>query len=275
MVRLAVVQPHSYRGSEEPKNVSRSLEYISTAAENEADIVVMPEGYPGPADPEKGYDSFDSLSEAANEHEIYLVESHIEPTPDGKNHYMCLQLIGPDGSSQGIYHRTTPEGPYLYPNIDDWGFDYVAGDELPVFETEWGTLGMLVCSEVYAPELSRILAMKGAEICVFPAGALINELMPTWQAMIRARAIENLMYTASCQNVYGVEEGVAMIAGPEEVLGKKPDEGVLVRELDLERLRWLRDQKEETIEVPKPYKVLPGTLNWHRSELYEKNYEDW
>ena len=146
--------------------------------------------------------------------------------------------------------------------------------DLPVFDTEFGKIGVLICSEVYAPELARILALKGAEIVFFPAGALINELMPTWKNMVWARAIENLMYTAACQNLYGVEEGVAMLCSPEAVLAEDRGEAVLVAEADLDRVRWLRES-EQKIEIPKQYKVVPGLLRWRRPAIYRSNCEDW
>ena len=87
--------------------------------------------------------------------------------------------------------------------------------------------------------------------------------------MVWARAIENLCYTAACQNLYGVEDGVAIICGPEEVLTETRREGVAVATLDLARLRWLR-QEDEKIEMPKRYRVVPGTLRWRRPEVYRR-----
>jgi predicted amidohydrolase len=85
--------------------------------------------------------------------------------------------------------------------------------------------------------------------------------------MLQARAIENLIYTAACQNMYGVEEGVGMICGPEGVLAEDGGEAVIIADLDMERLEWLRDQ-DEKLEMPKKYRVVPGTLRWRRPDLY-------
>jgi predicted amidohydrolase len=266
-VRIAVVQPRSYAGAREAENVALAIRYLEEAAELGARIVCFPELYPGPAGVEVEFDA-DELYGAARRLGLYVLRGKREPASEGK-HHICVELIGRDGMSKGVYRRTTPAGPYIYFDIDVWNFHYEPGDELPVFETEYGTIGMLVCSEVYMPELSRILALRGAEIVFYPAGGLINELIPTWRVMLQARAIENLMFTAVSQNLYGVEPGVAMIAGPEGVLASTDEPGVLVADLDLDRARWLREESEK-IEMPKQYKVIPGTLEWRRPSLYEQ-----
>lgn len=251
-----------------------ALNYITQAVRAGAQLVCFPEGYPGPSNPAHAYDGLSPLREAARKHGIHIVASRIQPAAVGIGHHMCLHLLDPGGEVQGTYRRTTPEGPYVYKDIPDWQFEYVMGDELPVFETPHGRVGLLVCSEIYTPELSRILALKGAELILMPAGALLNEMLPPWRTMVWARAIENLMYTAACQNLFGVEEGVAIIAGPEEVLAQSSAPGVLVADLDMDRIRWLRGQ-DEKIEMPKQYRVVPGTLRWHRPALYRKNYAAW
>jgi len=274
-VNICVVQPKTFRKEQEPKNVEFAARYLDEAAEKGAQIVCFPEMYPGPANPMNNYDS-ELVNEKAKEHKLYVIKSGIrleqrDPQP---RHSVCAQVVGPDGNVVGEYRRTEPLTSHVYKDIDAWGFDYLQFDELPVFETAFGKIGVLICSEVYAPELARILAMKGAEIVFFPAGAMINELMPTWKTMVWARAIENLMYTGACQNLYGVEEGVAMLAGPEGVLAENRGEAVLVAEADLARATWLREG-EQKIEAPKQYKVVPGLLKWRRPDMYRKCVPDW
>ena len=263
-VRVAVVQPAAYAGEKESQNIARAVEYLREASAQGAQFVCFPELYPGPANPRNVFDT-EVLYEKAREHKIYVIRGRREPAPD-RRHFIAAELIGPDGESRGSYRRTTPAGPYVYRDISAWDFDYQAADDLPVFETEFGVVGILICSEVYVPELARALALKGAEILFFPSGGLINELSPTWKTMLWARAIENLCYTAACQSIYGVEEGIATIVGPEKVLQQSGEPGVLVAELDLERIRWLRNEQEK-IEMPKQYRVVPGTLNWMREAI--------
>lgn len=270
-LRIAVVQPRSFAGAREAENLPRAIGYLEEAAEQGAKITCLPELYPGPAGLTVDFDT-QALYDAAKRLDMYVVRGKRESAANGKFH-ICAELIGRDGTSVGTYRRTTPNGPYIYFDIDVWNFDYEPGDELPVFDTDYGKVGLLVCSEVYMPELSRVLALKGAEMVFYPAGGLINELIPTWRTMVQARAIENLMFTAASQNLYGVEPGVALIAGPEGVLGSRDDTGVLIADIDLERARWLRSESEK-IEMPKQYRVVPGTLDWRRPELYSAALEE-
>jgi predicted amidohydrolase len=269
VIRLATVQPRSFSGRDEHRNADEALAWVDRAADEGADLVVFPEGYPGPTNPANDYDAFGPLADRAATRGVHVVGGRIQPTGDSR-HHVTLELIDDRGTTVGVYRRTSPSGPYIYHDIDAWQFDYAEATEpeLPVFETRLGRVGMLVCSEVYVPELARVLALAGADLVVFPAGGAINELLPSWRALVWARAIENLMYTAATQNLYAEdEEGLGLIAAPERILAQSPNMGLLVADLDLDRLQFLRDE-DERIEFPKRYETIPGVLRWRRPELY-------
>src|SRR5262249_10802338 len=157
--------------------------------------------YPGPASPLNDYDFAPALAEAAAAHRLHVVASRIEATDGG--HHMTLRLIDDRGESVYVYRRSCPPGPYVYHDIPAWGLDYVAGEEAPrVVETRLGRIGMAVCSEIFVPELSRLLALDGADLILYPSGGAINELLPAWRTLVWARAIENLVFTAATQNLY-------------------------------------------------------------------------
>lgn len=273
-IRLAAVQPRSSTGDDEHRNATDALDWLERAEKAGADLVLFPEGYPGPANPAHEYDAFTPLRERAKALGLHVVASRAEETGSG-GHYLTLHLIDDEGETVGVYRRTTPRGPYLYRDLDAWAFDYIEGAEPPtVFDTKLGKIGLLVCSEVYVPELSRVLALEGADVILYPAGGAINELLPTWRALLWARAIENLAYTAAVQNLYAPdEEGVGTIAAPESVLAQSATEGLLVADLDLDRLQYLREE-EERILFPKPYQAIPGVLSWRRPELYRALAEE-
>jgi predicted amidohydrolase len=267
-MRLALIQPRSASGAAEPTNMQDALRWLDRAADEGADLVVFPECYPGPANPINSYDAVGPLAQRAGERRVHVLAGCIEAAGDGL-YYVTLHLIDDAGETLGVYRRTTPEGPYIYRDIPAWDFDYVAGDDEPaVYETKLGRIGMLVCSEVYSPELSRILALKGADLILYPVGGSVNELLPSWRTVLHARAIENLVYTAASQNLYADgEEGVAQIAGPEGVLAARADEGMVIADLDMDRLQFLRGE-DEKVEFPKRYATVPGLLGWRRRELY-------
>jgi 5-aminopentanamidase len=267
-VRIALIQPQSFWGPNEEKNVKESLAWLDRCAKAEVRLVVFPEGYPGPTNPRNSFDAIGSLRNRAKELGLFVVAGNIEPTTDGC-HYVCLHLIDDDGRLMGTYRRTTPEGPYVYHDIPMWQFDYKASsDGLKAFDTSIGRIGLLVCSEVYAPELARALAVQGADIILFPAGGGQGDLIPTWQTVVAARAIENIVYTGASQNLYEPHErGLGIIAGPEGILATRSDAGMLIADLDLDRLDFLRSE-DEKIEVPRRYRTVPGLLRWRRPELY-------
>lgn len=273
-VKIAVAQPLAFRGNESVKNLEQAKQLIEEAARQGAKIICFPEGYPGPYSFLPDYSPVEAICKKCAESKIYCLSGGLEKSEDGKAFYVVQHMIGPDGKILGTYRRTTPMGPYVYHDIPDWGFDYVAGEELQVYDTPFAKIGVLMCSEVYTPELARVLVLKGAEIIFYPSGALINELMPTWKVMVRARAIENLAYTAACQNIYGVEDGVGIIAGPEGIIAENTNPCLMIADLDMDRMHWLRGQ-DEVVEMPKQYRVVPGTLKWRRPDIYKKNCKDW
>ncbi len=268
-MKLAVVQPRTRIGEDEAVNVHVAARYIDEAAAQGADLVLFPETYPGPWTAALRYDPLEALAAQARAAGVYVVAGTTEPvpgTPDGY-HIVCL-FIGPDGRLIGKYRRTCPRGPYIYKGGPFWDFNYTEADDLPVFETPLGTIGVLICSEVYVPELSRILALKGAALLLFPAGRVV-EFNENWLTLVRARAVENLAITATCQNLIG-NDGMAMIASPERVLAGSTAEGLLIADVDLDRVRELRSMTPK-ISGSGPFKTIPGVASFRRPELFRKN----
>jgi predicted amidohydrolase len=251
-------------------NVERSLAYLEQAAGLGADIVCFPETYPGPWTPPLDYDPLPDLCAGAKKHGLFVIAGLIEPTRDHRDrYYVKAVLIGADGEIVGEYRRTTPKGPWLYQGSRFWDFYYQEATDLPVFETPWGKIGIAICSEVYMPEVSRILALQGAEIIFLPAGVPKPELWTTWRTLIFARAIENLCFTATCQNVFPADDlGLTMICSPERVLVESIREGVFVADCDLARLRRLRSLPD-TWDFPGEKHCKPGIFtHWYRPELH-------
>lgn len=289
-MKLGVVQPRTYYGPEEGRNLGEALAFIRQAGALGCDLLLFPENYPGPYRAEGRREVLPPLREAARAHRVAVVcGTSVEVEPGARRFSIQAVLIDADGEVRGRYGRTHPRGPYIYPGGDLWDFHYQEGDELPVFDLGWGRVAMLVCSEVFVPEIARVYALKGAELCLMHAGLLIDELGYTenWRTLVRARAIENLMYTATTVHLFpeefarrhrqgaaelpptgsGLTNGIAMIASPERVLAESGEPGILTAEVDLDRVRRLRELDEELI-VPAPYRTIPGVLKWRRPELY-------
>lgn len=129
-------------------------------------------------------------------------------------------------------------------------------------------MGVVVCSELWIPELTRVLAIRGAEVILSPAGGGFTTLTENWQVIARARAIENLCYVALTNNIWDDERGAAMVAGPERVEASSGSGELVVATLDLARVRWLRGRDDSLVE-PKPFSSIPGLVRARRPELYE------
>jgi predicted amidohydrolase len=288
-IRLGMAQPRTYWGAESRRNLDEALAYVESAAAQEVDLLAFPENYPGPYRSTDRYEVIEPLQQAAASHGVGLAfGTSIETEPGSDRFNIATVFVRDDGTIAGMYLRTHPRGPYIYPGGLLWDFDYAESDDFPVFDMGWGKVGCVTCSEVFVPEVARILALKGAELCVFPAGLLIDELGYTenWRTLVRARAIENLMYAACTVHLFppsfadryrqasldqapsgsGLTRGIAMIASPERVLAQSEAPGILTADLDLERVRTLRATEEELI-VPAPYSTIPGVLSWRRPEV--------
>ena len=206
------------------------MRHIARAAEDGAAFVCLPETYPGPWRMPATFDPTAAMAEAAARHKVHVVFGTIEPI-DAKaaTAYNLICMAYPDGRVVR-YRRTHPNGPWIYTGGTSWEFQYVPGDEFPVFDTAHGKVGLAMCSEVYVPEVVRSLALRGAELIFMPAGKDKKTLWATWRTLIWARAIENLAVVVTTQNLFNHQErGLAMVAGPEEILFESTIAGDLDR----------------------------------------------
>jgi predicted amidohydrolase len=273
--RIAVVQPISHRPGEDERNVADAVTAIERAASDGADFVCFPETYPGPWRIPATFDPTTALAEAAVKHGVHVVFGTIEPI-DAKvaTAHNVIVMVYPDGRAPARYRRTHPNGPWIYTGGNDWEFQYVAGDEYPVFETMHGKVGLAMCSEVYMPEVARALALRGAELIFMPAGTDKNRLWATWRTLIFARAIENLAIVVTTQNLFDhAQRGLAMVATPEEILFESTAAGTSIVDVSLDRVRYLRGTRDEVGSSAK-CAAKQGVLGpqWQRPELYDAFY---
>jgi predicted amidohydrolase len=274
-VKVAAIQTKTFlEADEQKKNIQKAWDYVAQASDQGAQFICFPETYPGPWKAPLSYSPLEPLEEMASKYGVYIVAGANCPVPEAPDRGYCSEvLIGPNGLI-GRYNRTIPKGPWIYKGGRFWDFDYKEGDELPVFDTPFCKVGIVICSEVYSPELCNILALKGAEIIFLPAGVCKYELHDTWRNLIWGRAIENLAYTVTCQNIVGAEHGLAMICSPEEILVESTKTGIFIAECDFERIAWLREESD-SYGPPMPFNTKPGVLrDWRRPELFKEHFSD-
>lgn len=73
----------------------------------------------------------------------------------------------------------------------------VPGTDYPVFDLDFGRIGILICFDNYFPEAAASLGNQGAELILYPLYG--DTLKPQWEMKLRTRAIDHSLYLASCQ----------------------------------------------------------------------------
>ena len=284
-VRVAVVQPASFAREEEHKNAVQACEYIDRAAEQGAAYVIFPEGYPGPYSGPIENDALERVRECARTRRIWVSAGCLERGPLPNTYHITHAVIDAKGEVRARYHRVQPNHPVFNAYLMGGRHHVLAGDELMTVDAPFGRIGLLICSELFVPELSRILMLRGADLIVAPGGGVHGptrtRLQNTWRAVARARAAENLVYVVVTQNLFGgSRQGRACIASPEDMLAQRDDPGLLVADLDLARLAFLRSHyyDEEMLSPPALgdaiYGCRPGQSHDRRPELYGELVRD-
>lgn len=110
-----------------------------------------------------------------------------------------------------------------------------------VIPTEIGTLGVAICYDLRFPDLFREMAAQGAEIFLVPAAWPIGR-MEAWDALVRARAVENQAVVVACDMAGKGFLGRSMVVDPRGVVVARlgGGEGILTARVDLAELRAFR-----------------------------------
>jgi len=98
------------------------------------------------------------------------------------------------------------------------------GYEASVFETEIGKMGLTICYDMFFPEISRLLRLKGSKliICISASPAVRSRFFEVFTA---ARALENTVFLAYV-NLVGVENGLQFWGGSRTIA---PDGSILAK----------------------------------------------
>jgi predicted amidohydrolase len=174
------------------------------------------------------------------------------PLLEGDSLYNVSFLCRRDGTwdMQHKLHITPDEAQY-------WGFK--GGDEIKIFDTDIGKIGILVCYDVEFPELSRNLADRGMTILFVPFLTDTKNAYLRVRRCAQARAIENECYVAISGSVGNLPKVENMdiqysqsavftpsdFAFPHDAIAAEATpntEMTLMVDLDLDLLKELREQ---------------------------------
>ncbi|RJS89100.1 hydratase [Candidatus Bathyarchaeota archaeon] len=280
LVRVACCQLEPRVGCKE-ENVEKTLRFVEEAVKEGAEVVVLPElantGYVfetrreafGLSEPVPEGPTTEAWEETAKEHGIYIAAGIAER--EGHSLYNTGVLLGPEGYL-GKYrklHLWYREKLFFEPG--DLG--------LPVFNTEIGRLAMMICYDMWFPEVARIYAVQGVDL-------LLN--ITNWVAAREPRGEErvtmaicmgqshvNSVFMAAADRV-GVERGQAFlghslitaptglpIAGP----ASRDREEIIIAECNLSEARKAKrktrlnftmlDRRIDIYDVLLGYEALP------------------
>ncbi len=152
------------------------LEYIDRAGAEGCDMIVLPEYIAGTfSSPVKETDPVYQIVEAARKNNIYVIvggweefePGAMEAKKEGAFANTAL-LIDREGKVVGKYskmHEAVGQAPHWWPPIEDQSeWIMKSGDAFPVFELDFGRIGIMICYDGYFPEPAHILSLHGAEI---------------------------------------------------------------------------------------------------------------
>lgn len=237
-VRIVTVYHRPRKTASAAESVASFCEMAEKSAVHKPDIICLPEGIsvvgtgktyaevsepiPGPTCVRLG-----TLAEKLNSYVVAGIYERV-----GGLVYNTAVLIDRKGRLAGTYRKTH----LPYEEVEG---GITPGDSYPVFTTDFGKVGILICWDVQFPEPARAMASKGAELF----------LVPIWggsEVLARARAIENCVFLVTSS--YDIKTFIVDPAGSvlAEANAASP---IAVAEVDLDgRILqpWLGDMKTRT-----------------------------
>ncbi|EAC1221867.1 N-carbamoylputrescine amidohydrolase [Campylobacter coli] len=279
-MKIALIQQKFHSTKE--KTIEKTCEFIEQAAKQGAELVCLGELHQSEYFCQsENVDFFDLAndyekdvqfwSSIAKKHGVVLLTSLFEKRSAGLYHNTAV-VFEKDGSIAGKYRKMhIPDDPCFYEKFyftpGDLGFEPI--------NTSLGKLGVLVCWDQWYPEAARLMALKGAQILIYPTAIgwfdkdekeEKQRQLGAWLGVQKGHAIANGLYTIAVNRVgfeedkSGVEEGIrfwgnSFVFGPqgEEIcILDSENECIKLVDIDLQRSenvrRWwpfLRDRRIE------------------------------
>lgn len=257
-LRVAAVQMNT--GDDVTVNLTRARRHLRKAAADGARLVVLPENFAmmgrrdaerlAVAEPDGDGRLQAFLAEEAARAGIWIVGGTIPLVSEHpKRPYAACLVYDETGRRVGRYDKLhlfdvrVPDSEEAYQESRNT----TPGSAPLIIDAPWGRLGVAVCYDLRFPELFRKLVDRGMEVAVLPAAFTALTGKAHWEALIRARAIENLSYlVAAAQGGYHISGretwGHSMIVNPWGIiLGEvAKGSGYVAQHLDLELLRSTR-----------------------------------
>ncbi|OLY78147.1 Omega-amidase NIT2 [Smittium mucronatum] len=258
-LRMALIQLKV--GSNKVLNISNARSMVLKASKEGANVVVLPECFNTPYgtayfndyaeeinSSEMGPTTL-ALSKMAKDAKVFLVGGSIpERAADSGQIYNTCTIWNDQGTLIGKHRKmhlfdidvpgkiTFKESDVLSP-----------GNELTSFATPWGHIGVGICYDVRFPELAMIAARRGCFAMVYPGAFNMVTGPMHWEALMRARAIDNMIFVAGCSPARDLDFsyhawGHSIVVGPKGDVKAtcEFDETIVYADLDLAEIKEIR-----------------------------------
>lgn len=249
---------------DEAQNIAAVSALVEQAADQGAQVILPPELFSGEyfcreeeealfalARPTAEHPSVLAMQELARKHGVVIPTSFFER--DGHHYYNTLAMIGPDGAIMGTYRKShIPDGP----GYEEKYYFRPGNDGFKVWDVpcNGGTarIGVGICWDQWYPECARVMALKGAELQLYPT-AIGSEPYDAdldtsrmWRRAMIGHAVSNCMPVAAANRIghEGPDDRQQSFYGHSfisdewgdlvEEFGRE-ETGILVATLDLDR----------------------------------------
>jgi len=156
---------------------------------------------------DENLDALAHIVEEAGRIGIWAVVGYVEKDERGF-FYNAAALIG-EGRIQGRFAKTQLVNYRLF---DEKKY-FKPGSLLPVFETPFGKIGILISEDVWFPETARALTFRGAQLLfVLSASPFDRGKVEIWEDFLKVRVLDNILPIVFV-NMSGVQEGVTYWGG--------------------------------------------------------------
>ncbi len=207
---------------DEATNIDAVAALIEQAAASGAQVILPPELFSGPYFCREERDEFFALAQPVADHPSVIAMRALAaklgvaiPTSfferDGHHYYNTLAMIGPDGEIIGTYRKShIPDGP----GYEEKFYFRPGNDGFKTWDVFGARIGIGICWDQWYPEAARVLAVKGAQVLMYPT-AIGSEPkdadMDTsrmWRRAMIGHAVSNCMPVIAANRI-GQEGGEA------------------------------------------------------------------
>lgn len=255
-MKAAMLQTKVY--GEKKKNIEQLEGLFKKVSREKVDLVTLPEMFNCPYQTgnfpvygeERGGEMWKACSELAKKYGVYFSAGSV-PEVDGAGRVFNTAYVFDREGREIARHRKA----HLF-DIDVKGGQcfresdtLTPGDEVTVFDTEFGKMGLCICYDLRFPELARLMVMKGAGVILVPAAFNMTTGPAHWEILFRNRALDNQCYVLGTAPARDPQSGYSSwghtiaVSPWGDILGQlEEQEGILMQTLDLERIGQVREQ---------------------------------